>query len=343
MRTQVPPVFKRTFLPYEQFRDLFAELLSTYAQAQIEFEEQGEEKVLETFGTRATELINASGIEIPITILTAFIDETSPRERSSTSEDALAALKRLYEEGIYENRSGLGILPQVTVVQLTDEEGKNNLPNARPLEKAMIDLRVEINALSRGEDTARMLFEIFRPGLVVNLVYSQEGTDNAINSALAVVEMPILRYEEGDTLIEPGSMITPLDLERMSAYREANIAAGGDAMLLDPLFLARFFLTAFLLTALYLYIKQGVRDTRKRNRSVAITAVCMLISLLLIRAIFEIGEIASATSPCCHLSHPLHLRPFLSAFWLVPVRQRCPHSSSLSASASCSITRLSSC
>jgi putative nucleotidyltransferase with HDIG domain len=314
VRTQVPPVFKRTFLPYEQFRDLFAELLSTYAQAQIEFEEQGEEKVLETFGTRATELINASGIEIPITILTAFIDETSPRERSSTSEDALAALKRLYEEGIYENRSGLGILPQVTVVQLTDEEGKNNLPNARPLEKAMIDLRVEINALSRGEDTARMLFEIFRPGLVVNLVYSQEGTDNAINSALAVVEMPILRYEEGDTLIEPGSMITPLDLERMSAYREANIAAGGDAMLLDPLFLARFFLTAFLLTALYLYIKQGVRDTRKRNRSVAITAVCMLISLLLIRAIFEIGEIASATSP----SLPSML-PFIAPSALAPI------------------------
>ena len=86
------------------------------------------------------------------------------------------------------------------------------------------------------EDTARILFEIFRPGLVVNLVYSQSGTNEAINSALAEVETPILSYNEGETLIEPGSIVSPLDIERMAAYREVVAAAGGEAMLLDPLF-----------------------------------------------------------------------------------------------------------
>lgn len=314
VRTQVPPVFKRTFDPYDQFRELFASLLSSYAQAQIEFEEQGEESVLETFRTRASELIKISNVDIDIDILVEFITQTSPRERSSISESALSELKKLYEDGIYENRSRLGILPQVTVIQLTDEEGKNNLPDARSLEKATIDLRVRINSLSREEDTARILFEIFRPGLVVNLVYSQSGTNEAINSALAQVETPTLSYNEGETLIEPGSIVSPLDIERMAAYREVVAAAGGEAMLLDPLFLARFFLTVFLLIAVYLYIKQGLRDTRKRNRSVAITAVCVLLNLLLIRIIFEIGEIASAANP----SLPSML-PFIAPCALAPI------------------------
>ncbi len=314
VRAQVPPVFERTFAPYEQFRELFAGLLSSHAQAQIEFENQGEDTVLETFRMRANELIQISGIQIDIENLVAFIAETSPRERSSTGEDALAALRRLYDDGIYENPSSYGILPQVTVIQLTDKDGKNSLPDARSLEKATIDLRVRINSLSRGENTARILFEIFRPGLAVNLVYSQKGTDNAIQSAIAQVETPSLGFNEGDTLIEPGSIITPLDIERMTAYREAISAAGGDPMLLDPLFLGRFFLTVFLLAAVYLYIKQGLRDIRKRNRSVAITAVCVLLNLVLVRAIFEIGEIASAASP----SLP-SMMPFIAPCALAPV------------------------
>ena len=149
---------------------------------------------------------------------------------------------------------------------------------------------------------------------MVNLVYSQSGTNEAINSALAQVETPILSYNEGETLIEPGSIVSPLDIERMAAYREVVAAAGGEAMLLDPLFLARLFLTVFLLIAVYLYMKQGLRDTRKRNRSVAITAVCVLLNLLLIRIIFEIGEIASAASP----SLPSML-PFIAPCALAPI------------------------
>ncbi|MGC6456119.1 MAG: HD family phosphohydrolase [Coraliomargaritaceae bacterium] len=314
VRTQVPPVFKRTYAPYDQFRELFASLLSSYAQAQIEFEDQGEERVLETFRMRASELINISMIDIDIEILIEFINQTSPRERSSISENALSELKKLYEDGIYESRKSLGILPQITVIQLTDEEGKNSLPNTRSLEKATIDLRVRINSLSREKDTARILFEIFRPGLAINLVYSELGTTSAINNALAQVETPLFHYDEGDTLIEPGSIISPLDIERIVAYRDAVTAAGGDPMLLDPLFLARFFLTGFLLTAVFLYIKQGLRDIRKRNRSVAITAVCVLLNLLLIRAIFEIGEIAAVANP----SLPSML-PFIAPCALAPL------------------------
>lgn len=314
VRTQIPPVFKRTFTPYEQFRELFAGLLSSYAQAQIELEEQSKEAVIETFKMKATALIEASGMEIDSEALVEFITETSPKERSSSSENALAAMKKLYQDGIYENRSSESTLSEITVIQLTDEEGKNSLPNARSLKKAVIDLRVRINALSRGEATARRLFEIFRPGMAVNLVYSQSGTNSAINDALAKVEIPKIEYLEGDTLIEPGSIITPLDIERMTAYRSKALNDHGGFLLRDPLFLSRFFLTSFLLAAIYLYSKQGLRDIGKRNRSVALTAVCVLINLFIIRSVFEIGEIAAAANP----SLP-SMMPFIAPCALAPI------------------------
>ena len=86
-------VFKRTFEPYKQFRDLLGDLSSSYAKTQIDFEDQGEEAVLTEFLGNAGQLVDASGIELDFDSLMAFFTETPPRERSSLSHDALAVWK----------------------------------------------------------------------------------------------------------------------------------------------------------------------------------------------------------------------------------------------------------
>lgn len=313
-RAQVPPVFQRTFEPYERFRDLLGNLSSSYAKTQIEFEAQGEETVLEAFKAGAETLVAESGIEIDFENLVSFITETSPRERSTLSNGALEVLESLYEDGIYSNRTSNGSSPEVTLIQLVDEKGNNNLPNARPFDDALVDLRVRINALSRGDQTARRVFEIFRAGLEVNLVYSQEATDSAIARALSLVELPTVEYQDGDTLIEPGAMITELDLERVTAYKAAERAQGSDSIIFNPLFLERMIMTSILLIAVYLYIKQGLRDIYKRNRSLAITAVAILANLLIIRLVIEVGEIASLNN------RPLlSTLPFIAPYALAPI------------------------
>ena len=75
----------------------------------------------------------------------------------------------------------------MTLIQLIDESGRNSLPDARSFDDALVALRVRINALSRGEATARQVFEVFRAGLQVNLVYSQSATNSAIERALSEV------------------------------------------------------------------------------------------------------------------------------------------------------------
>ncbi len=315
VRAQVPPVFKRTFEPYQAFRKVISDLISNLAKTQIEFENEGDTVVQAEFEKVANQLIEASGIEIPAQAMIDVATTIRPKERSVLLNDALAVLKLLYEDGIYSNRSSNSKgLTQLTVIQLIDEDGQNNLPKAQSLDDALITLRVRINALSRDKETARKLFEVFRPGLQVNLVYSESGTQKAKQRAIAALSVEPIRFAEGDTLIEPGAIITELDLERINAYQKAELELGTDSMLIEPLFVQRMMLTAILLMAVYLYIKQSMGNIHKRNRAIAITAVSVLINLLIIRVIMEIGEVAALSD------RPMvRMLPFIAPYALAPI------------------------
>ncbi len=314
VRAQVPPVFKRTFEPYDAFRKVITDLTSTLAKTEIEFEDEGDEVVQAEFEKVANELIEASGIEIPVQAMIDVETTIRPKERSVLLNDALAVLKMLYEEGIYSNRGSDENISELTVIQLIDEESENNLPKAQSLDDALVTLRVRINALSRDKETARKLFDIFRAGLQVNLVYSESGTQKAKQRAMDAVVVEPIRYAEGDTLIEPGAIITELDLERVNAYQKAELELGTDSILIEPLFVQRMMLTALLLIAVYIYIKQGMGNIHKRNRAIAITAVSILLNLMIIRVIMEVGEIAALSD------RPMvRMLPFIAPYALAPI------------------------
>ena len=310
----MPPVFKRTFEPYEAFRKVITDLISTLAKTQIEFENEGDEVVQAEFEGVANDLIEASGIDIPAQAMIDVATTIRPKERSVLLNDALAVLKLLYEEGIYSNRGSGQSLSELTVIQLIDEDGQNNLPLAQSLDDALVTLRVRINALSRDKETARKLFEVFRAGLQVNLVYSESGTQKAKQRAIDALQIEPIRFVEGDTLIEPGAIITTFDLERVDAYQKAELELGSDSILIEPLFLQRMMLTAILLIAVYIYMKEGIGTIYKRNRAIAITAVSILLNLLIIRLIMEIGEIAALSD------RPMvRMLPFITPYALAPI------------------------
>ncbi|MGB0413368.1 MAG: HD family phosphohydrolase [Coraliomargarita sp.] len=314
VRAQVPPVFIRTFEPYDAFRKVISDLISNLAKTQIEFENEGDEVVQAEFEKVANQLIEASGIEIPAQAMIDVATTIRPKERSVLLNDALAVLKLLYEDGIYANRGSGDGMSELTVIQLIDDEGQNNLPQAQSFEDALVTLRVKINALSRDKETARKLFDIFRAGLQVNLVYSEVGTQKAKQRAIDAIETKPLRFTEGDTLIEPGKIITELDLERVNAYQKAANELGTESILIEPLFVERMMLTAILLLAVYIYVKQGMGNIYKRNRAIAIVAVSILLNLLIIRLIMEIGEIAALSD------RPMvRMLPFIAPYALAPI------------------------
>jgi len=313
-RAQVPPVFERTFAPYEDFEEFVNSLTTSIAKTQIEFEAEGQQVLSEKLAETATTLIEVNQLELDPELITNFTSLHTPRERSSLYTDALNVLKELYEDGIYSAQNTDKSTPQVTVIQLVDEEGRYNLPNARSISDALIALRVRINALSGDKETARTLFEIFRVGLESNLLYSASGTARATERAIEQIDPPQVMFRKGDTLIEPGKIITEADLERIRAYREVELIHGNNSLIFNPLFIERVVLTSALLLAVLVYIRQGLREIKKRNRAIAITAVSILLNLLIVRIIIEVGEIALIND-----NPTISMLPYTAPYALAPI------------------------
>lgn len=314
VRAQVPPVFKRTFKPYEIFRQLINDLNTEIAKTLIRHEAEGDVSVTAQLKATAKAFIETTGLQIKPETITQFTAQTNPRERSSLTNDALGVLKSIYEDGLYSDPEAGAQSAQVTVIQLVDEVGNHNLPSARSYADALVVLRVRLDALSGDRATARTLFQLFRAGLHPNLLYSAQSTNEAIERAIRQIQSPTLSFEEGDTLIEPGAMVSELDIERLNAYRTAERARGGNSLIFNPLFLKRLILTLMLLVAVMVCMKQRLGDLHKCNRTIAITAVSILLNLLIIRLIMEIGDIALLNN-----RPSLSMLPYIVPYALAPM------------------------
>ncbi len=315
LKNQVPPVFERTFEPYEEFRQVISELENRITRTQIDFEKSGNDTVQIELEKTITSLVEESSLEVdPATIIT-LTNDLSTKERSQLFNDSLKILWEIYNDGIYAARKNDSKMHQISVIQILNDEESNNLPEARSLKKATVFLRRHLDALALDDDHARSLFEILQTSLKPNLVYSESETRQAINLEVSKIEPQIENYEKGDTLVEPGIIVTELIFERMNAYNTIEISNGTDSDFFNLLFIKRTILTALLLIAVYAYITQGLRDVYKHNQTLAITAVSILLNLLIIRLIMEIGEIVTTA----YRPLPNIMLPFIAPYALAPI------------------------
>jgi putative nucleotidyltransferase with HDIG domain len=313
-RAQVSPVFQRTFEPFDNFRDFINDLNSSIARNQIEFEAEGTGDFQEALAETASTLIETYQLDLEPEAIIELTEQTSPRERSALFNDAMNVLRTLYEDGIYSPGQSDELGAGVTVIQLVDEEGRFNMPDARSLSDALVALRVRINSLSRDSETARVLFEVLREGLKPNLLYSASGTNRAIQRAIEQLEPIRIAYRAGETLIEPGAIVLSADLERLAAYRNIQLEDRNTSLIFNQLFLERMVLTLILFIAVYIYVKRGLHGLHKRNRAIAITAVSILLNLLIVRIIMELGESALVNS-----RPSLSMLPYVAPYALAPI------------------------
>ena len=313
-RAQVPPVFERSYEPLNKFKQLISDLQDSFAQNKIDFEGESEALFNQEYEKAIVGLLESHDTQIKAQDIIDLNDKTSPKERAELFKKGLESLNQLYEDGIYMTGQSVEKSPQITVIQLLDKDGRSQLPEARSIKKATISLHRQIDSLARNQATARILFEILREGLETNLVYSEDSTNRAIDRAVAEIVPPTQSFLEGDTLIEPGAVIKEIDLERIKAYSDREMAIGTDSVLINSLFLERTLLTFLLFLAVLIYIKKGLREVYKRNRAIAITAVSVLINLLIIRLLMEVGELASDTN-----SSLSSMLPFIAPYALAPI------------------------
>ncbi len=323
---RIPPVFKRTFEPFEAFSGYIKNLNSSIAKTLIKNESREEEDLLLEYGVKGeaalemalkrtiNTLTDGAEFEIKPETLLKFTKLTNPKERLSLTSNALRILESIYEDGIHSDLNTKSNLPQIAVVQLMDESGNQSLPYARSLEDALVALRIRLDALSGKREISRTLFDIFRYGIRENLVYSETATKEAKANAIKQIPPQTIHFKEGETLIEPGQIATEEVIESLTAYRQEEQNRGNDSLIYNSLFLERIVLTLLLFAAIVTCIKYGLPDFYRDKRAITITAIGVLLNLLIIRLIMELGYGAFPEN-----SSFLALLPFITPYTFAPI------------------------
>ena len=100
-KAEVPPVFERTFEPFDAFSEFIDDLNNGFTKNQIEFEDEGEETLRAEMLKTASNIAQSKGIQFKPEAIDKLSTLINPRDRSTLFEDALGILRSLYEDGIY--------------------------------------------------------------------------------------------------------------------------------------------------------------------------------------------------------------------------------------------------
>lgn len=295
IRAKTPPIFDKNQETFVKFSSFIQSLNATHEQFKLEtskIEEDPKPEFTEYLTNNIDSLQLEDFQEFNFQLIGNLFANTSTKDRSKLFKECLKALGDLYAIGIYNQAINGDLNGQNTLFSISeDSELKGTTATPIVYEDALPSLEKAINDTTKDEDISQTLLAIFNFGLRPNLVFSESKTKTSINLALDAMEPEVYSYEQGDTLIAPGQQISPLEIEKIKAYELAEDTLKGDNLFFNELFIKRSFLTLILLIIAYLFIRYSLKDNSKRNTTLAVSAVSIILNLILFRFILEFGSI----------------------------------------------------
>jgi putative nucleotidyltransferase with HDIG domain len=295
IRAKTPPIFDKNQETFVKFSSFIQSLNATHEQFKLEtskIEEDPKPEFTEYLTNNIDSLQLEDFQEFNFQLIGNLFANTSTKDRSKLFKECLKALGDLYAIGIYNQAINGDLNGQNTLFSISeDSELKGTTATPIVYEDALSSLEKAINDTTKDEDISQTLLAIFNFGLRPNLVFSESKTKTSINLALDSMVPEVYSYEQGDTLIAPGQQISPLEIEKIKAYELAEDTLKGDNLFFNELFIKRSFLTLILLIIAYLFIRYSLKDNSKRNTTLAVSAVSIILNLILFRFILEFGSI----------------------------------------------------
>ena len=315
IRTKTPPIYIRSDEPLIQFESFLNALENAYTRYQLKKEGLSNNEDSSSLEEFLNEVIASSDYEMDPQIIYQLYQETSPKERYKLFEDGIEILNLLYLDGIYKKTSEQEFKVSTIILQIKDSEDSSTQSEARTVEDALIQLKMKTNTLFRDQALSQLSFELLKNGMKANLIFGEKETESAITKAIESIQTPILKFKQGDTIIRPGQIISPLEIETYKAYKAKELELKGDSLFFNELFRERFYLSFILFLTLYLFIKYEINTFKSKNTVLGVCATALLLNIILFRIIMEFGELlfqnnASLTALLPNLL-PIALAPIL--------------------------------
>jgi len=294
IRDRVPPVYQLEFAPLIQFENHIDELMDAFERFEQTFPADAATTpaAYEQLDAITAEF-NGKGLYRTTTDdLRALLNLGDAARRHAVVENALLTLREIYAQGIHDD-SALGIKTEdggITAFQINRGDDVANQA-VESMEDALTLLRINLGAEGVGRETTLALFRIFRNGVTPNLIYDQAATRQAQEEALASLQPAIVEVQRGQTIIEPGTRVTPEQYEMLVAHRE-HVLESGDAVIDEGLQLfGRTLLVLAMVLACSLYIRLEDIETLRSNSRLGLLALVVMLNLTMVRVSYELGSL----------------------------------------------------
>lgn len=300
---EMPAQYRRDDKVYDVFAGQIREFLGAFEKQLLpnitDLDGSQRESALETF----TSMMRAyNGLAIEASDLAVLISEVPAPERQGVFLQGLVGLRGILGDGVYEQSSQLsGVRPS----------RPTGYSHSLTLPEAFSRLKMYLDNLGVTPETANALYRILMRGLQPNLVYDPVATEALKKRATDAIPEQVVSIREGQVLVEPGSTVTPEQVETVNAYRlerhkRENFAWG----VLDLSQVQRTFLTALLMVSAFIYLHLAFNRKGRSTRRMTLLGVVLVGSMILLRLVAQIG------STDTFIRHPelLNLLP-----WAAPV------------------------
>lgn len=300
---EMPAQYRRNDKVYEGFAEqikLFLNAFETRLLPNIaDLEGNEREAAIETF---VSMLRAYNGLTIDASDLAVIIKEVPEGEQQGLFLQGLVGLRSILADGVYE------LPPQLSSASRARPTGYSH---SLTLSEAFSRLKMYLDNLGVSPEAANALYRILIRGLQPNLDYDPAATETLKKRAMDAIPEQVVNVREGQVLVEPGSAVTPEQVETVNAYRIEQHRRGGFAWgVFDLPLIQRTFLTALLMVSAFIYLHLAFDRKGRSTRRMTLLGVVLAGSMVLLRLVSEVGN----TSVFVHRPELLNLLP-----WAAPV------------------------
>ena len=265
---RVPPVYRLELGPLQQFDTNLHELLAALDKLEQDYPAtavaaSGLQGAFSLAARRTAELnriveaFNAKGpYQVSVEDVAMLLALGDAKARDAIAENGLAALQEIYREGVYSGGNlAPGATDSISIFRIRRPTGEVAQMRVQSLEEALTFLRINLAAEGVSREATLALFRLFRNGVTPDLVYDREATERLQQQALTDLTPVVVSVERGQTIIEPGTRVTPEQYEMLVAHRDF-LLHNGDVAVDDNLQLfGRILLVLAMVMASVLYIR----------------------------------------------------------------------------------------
>ncbi|MFA6286910.1 MAG: HDIG domain-containing metalloprotein [Opitutaceae bacterium] len=295
MRDRVPPVYRLDYDSLQQFDTNLRELLADLDT----FERTHPANSAFTASVKPdfASVVNAFNAKGPYHVgtedITALFKVGDAAARTASVDTGLRILREIYNQGVHDDRSfgGAGDVGRVTVFQVTRGDGTMTQQSSISIEQAFAYLRVNLSAETGNRALSGPLFRIFRNGITPNLIYDRDATLRLQDEALRTFTPVRVNVTRDQTIIEPGTRVTPEQYEMLVAQREFLLASGASALDDGLQLFGRVLLVLAMVMASVFYIRLEDVETLNSNGRLGLLALVVIINLALVRVTYALGSL----------------------------------------------------